>query len=351
MKKLLLYILILSLTIFYVSCKPSDKKETKKGSIAKENTGESKKSQPFSASDIYSQTKSAIVLIIAYDENQIPLSQGSGFFINPTTVITNFHVIEGSSEVKIKPIGSDKYLPKSIPIKVSETHDIAIIQTSEYTNQLEMDTSSQEVGEKVFAIGNPSGLEGTISEGIVSGIRTTDFDVIQITAPISPGSSGGPVLDEKGRVIGISTFTLANSQNLNFAVPVKYIASCSNYVPTKKVKKSQRIQSNNGIVMTKFNKESSEFYEQVSLKNNTNDVIKDIVGVLIYRDMKNEIIDYKIINPDIIIPPGLAKMFEQRSFDQSQRYHYYKTNTGGMPRYMLDFFKVDFRLLSYEIER
>lgn len=327
-----------------------DKKNTKEEPVSKDKIREPKKPQAFSASDIYSQTKASIVLIIAFDQNQIPLSQGSGFFINSTTVVTNFHVIEGASEIKIKPIGSDKYLPKSIPIKVSETHDIAIIETSDYTHQLDMDTSTQSVGEKVFAIGNPSGLEGTISEGIVSGIRTTDFDVIQITAPISPGSSGGPVLDEKGKVIGISTFTLANSQNLNFAVPVKYIASCSNYIPTKNAKKTQRVQSNSGIIMTKFNKESSEFYEQVSLKNNTKDVVKDIVGVLIYRDMKNEIIDYKIINPNIIIPPGLAKMFEQSSFDQSQRYHYYKTNTGGMPGYMLDFFKVDFRLLSYEIE-
>lgn len=350
MKKLLIYFLLLFLT-FFNSCKNHEKKETKEEPISKEKIGESKKPKAFSASDIYSQTKAAIVLIIAFDQNQIPLSQGSGFFINSTTVITNFHVIEGASEIKIKPIGSDEYLPKSMPVKVSETHDIAIIETSAYTHQLDTDTSIQSVGEKVFAIGNPSGLEGTISEGIVSGIRTTDFEVIQITAPISPGSSGGPVLNEKGKVIGISTFTLANSQNLNFAVPVKYIASCSNYIPTKNAKRAQRVQSNSGIAMTKFNKESSEFYEQISLKNNTNDVVKDIVGVLIYRDMKNEIIDYKIINPNIIIPPGLAKMFEQRSFDQSQRYHYYKTNTGGMPGYMLDFFKVDFRLLSYEIER
>ena len=351
MKNPILYILIFFLTTLSNSCKTHDKKTTKEESKPNESTEKAQNTQAFTATDIYSRTKSAIVLIIAFDQNQIPLSQGSGFFIDPTTVITNFHVIEGATEVKIKPIGSDKYLTKSIPIKASETYDIAVIQTNDYTHQLEIDTSSQSVGEKVFAIGNPSGLEGTISEGIVSGIRNTDFDVIQITAPISPGSSGGPVLDEKGKVIGISTFTLSNSQNLNFAVPVKYIASCSNYVPTKNAKKAERIRSNSGIVMTKFNKESSEFYEQVSLKNNTDDVVKDIVGVLIYRDMKNEIIDYKIINPDIIIPPGLAKMFQQRSFDQSQRYHYYKTNTGGMPGYMLDFFKVDFRLLSYEIER
>jgi S1-C subfamily serine protease len=350
MQKLLLYFLPLLLILFFNSCKTLDKSGTKE-LTSKEKTEESKKQQPFSASDIYSRSKSAIVLIIAFDQNQIPLSQGSGFFINPTTVITNFHVIEGASTVKIKPIGSDMYLPKSIPIKASETHDIAIIQTSNYPHQVEIDTSSQVIGEKVFAIGNPSGLEGTISEGIVSGIRTTNLDAIQITAPISPGSSGGPVFDEKGRVIGISAFTFANSQNLNFAVPVKYIASCSNYVLTKNINQSRRIQSSIGIVMTKFNKESSDLYEQVSLKNNTNDVIKNIIGVLIYRDMKNEIIDYKIINPDIIIPPGFAKMFEQKSFDQSQHYHYYKTNTGGMPRYLLDFFKVDFRLLSYEIER
>lgn len=349
MKDSLLYFLIFA--IFFSSCKTNGKKESKQQFEPKENIVETKKPEVFSASDIYDLTKSAIVLIIAYDQNQIPLSQGSGFFVDPTTVVTNFHVIDGAVEIKVKPIGSDKFLPKSMPIKASEIYDIAIIETSNYPYKLEIDTSLQFVGEKVFAIGNPSGLEGTISEGIISGIRKTDYDVLQITAPISPGSSGGPVLDEKGKVIGISTFTIAKSQNLNFAVPVKYIETCSNYVPTRIAKKSRKIQSNSGIVLTKFNKEEAEFYEQISLKNNTNDVVGDITGVLIYRDMKNEIIDYKIINTDIIIPPGLAKMFSIRSFDQSQRYQYYKTNTGGMPGYFFEFFKVDFRLLSYEIEK
>jgi hypothetical protein len=341
----------LGIIIFVLSCNSNSQKQTAQ-KAKEQNTAItiSQTKKDFTASDIYSRSKSSIVLIITFDENQIPLSQGSGFFIGQNTIVTNYHVIEGASQIKIKPIGSSEYLSKATIIKASQKHDIAIIETNNYSNSLKIDTATQSIGEKIFAIGNPDGLEGTISEGIVSGVRNSDYDVIQITAPISPGSSGGPVIDEKGDVIGISTFTLRNSQNLNFAVPVKYIASCDNYIPTKKGgKKSARIQSDQGVVLSKFNKEFAEFYEQVSLKNNTNDVIRNIVGVLIYRDMKNEIIDYKIINPDIIIPPGLAKMFTQRSFDQSQRYHYYKTNTGGMPSYMLEMFKVDFRLLSYDI--
>ena len=80
------------------------------------------------------------------------------------------------------------------------------------------------VGQKLYAIGNPQGLEGTFSEGIVSSIREVGNDYfIQMTTPISPGSSGGPVLDERGLVVGVSVATFQNGQNLNFAVPVTYL--------------------------------------------------------------------------------------------------------------------------------
>src|SRR6516225_1013196 len=81
-----------------------------------------------------------------------------------------------------------------------------------------------QVGDSVYAVGNPEGLEGTFSQGIVSGIRESGGDrLLQITAPISPGSSGGPVLNEKGEVIGVSVATFRDGQNLNFAVPSIYL--------------------------------------------------------------------------------------------------------------------------------
>ena len=83
-----------------------------------------------------------------------------------------------------------------------------------------------QVGETVYAVGNPRGLEGTFSDGIISSIRLLDGDkLIQITAPISRGSSGGPVLNQKGEAIGVSVLSVIDGQNLNFAIPSNYLKS------------------------------------------------------------------------------------------------------------------------------
>src|SRR5262249_16479607 len=82
-----------------------------------------------------------------------------------------------------------------------------------------------EIGDQVFVIGNPLGLEGTLSQGIVSALRKLDQNsLIQITAPISSGSSGGPVLSIDGKVIGVAVATFVRGQNLNFAIPSSYLA-------------------------------------------------------------------------------------------------------------------------------
>lgn len=81
-----------------------------------------------------------------------------------------------------------------------------------------------EIGEKIYAVGNPKGLNGTFSEGIISGVRDIQANnILQITAPISPGSSGGPVLNSSGQVVGIAFSSYSSGQNLNFAIPVKYL--------------------------------------------------------------------------------------------------------------------------------
>jgi len=87
-------------------------------------------------------------------------------------------------------------------------------------------SKSLNVGQRVYAIGSPMGLENSISEGIISGLRSYDElrrSFIQITASISPGSSGGAVVNDKGELIGISTLTFKQGQNLNFAIPIEDI--------------------------------------------------------------------------------------------------------------------------------
>ena len=108
------------------------------------------------------------------------------------------------------------------------------------------DSDAVEIGEPVYAAGNPSGLEGTFSDGIISSIRGDGaYKIPQITAPISPGSSGGPVLNEKGEVIGVSVLTIRNGQNFNFAIPINYLKSLLSEVQLTKALRKTRVATSN----------------------------------------------------------------------------------------------------------
>jgi Trypsin-like peptidase domain len=104
--------------------------------------------------------------------------------------------------------------------------DLALLKVNSSAPSLRLGPSAgPEVGDEVYVVGNPLGLAGTFSEGIVSGVRQLDSDsILQMTAPISPGSSGGPVMDSSGAVIGIAEATFNAGQNLNLAVPVSYLS-------------------------------------------------------------------------------------------------------------------------------
>ena len=298
------------------------------------------------ASDIYNSSKAKVVLLMTYDNSYIPVSQGSGFFINKNTLVTNYHVIEGSHSVELKLIGEDDFIRGAKIISASKKHDIAIIETKEDYSFFEIDSlNTESIGSKIYTIGNPRGLEGTISEGIISAKRKKDYDLIQITAPISPGNSGGPLINEKGDVIGVSTFTMLNSQNINFAVPIKYINEVTKYVKTVKTKKNKKLKDKKAISLSKFMKNGPEFYEFPTFKNHTSSFIKSITGIIIYKDLNGEIIDYRTINVSVSIPPKLSKRLKLNSFDQDQNYKYYNSRGYSYPK-----FKVEFRLLSYEIE-
>lgn len=153
-----------------------------------------------------------------------PTGQATGFFAGPDgRILTNFHVIRGASEAVITT--SDHVEHKDIEVMaVDKKHDLAVlrIRSDGRTPLLLGESNAVTVGEHVVAIGNPLGFGTTVSDGLLSGIR--DFGegiaVLQISAPISPGSSGGPVLNDRGQVIGIATFVITRGQNLNFAVPI-----------------------------------------------------------------------------------------------------------------------------------
>ena len=110
-----------------------------------------------------------------------------------------------------------------------KAEDIVLLKiVGSYLPSIDSEGASElDIGDRVFVIGNPEGLVNSLSEGIISGIRevSPERKYYQITAPISPGSSGSPVFDEFGRLAGIATFYLEEGQNLNFCIPIDELAS------------------------------------------------------------------------------------------------------------------------------
>src|SRR6185437_4132559 len=178
------------------------------------------------APQLAQNTFPSVVMIVTSDANGQPLALGSGFSVGDSVIATNMHVIEGASAARIKVIGRPETYTVGGVIGTNPTADLALLKVNGLNAPpLQLgDSKKAAVGDHVCAVGNPEGLEGTFSEGIVSGIRTVDADtLLQITAPLSPGSSGGPVIDSNGKVLGIAVATFKEGQNLNFAVPVSYL--------------------------------------------------------------------------------------------------------------------------------
>jgi len=171
----------------------------------------------------------SIVVLLTYNREGKSSGQGSGFFLTQEgDVITNYHVLKGASRAEVRMSDGSVY-PVNRVIAEDEEGDLIRVSTNIPKNlvrPLPIHASFPEVGERIIVMGTPLGLEKTVSDGIVSAVRDIpEFGkIIQVTAPISPGSSGSPVVNMNGEVIGVVSFFLMPGQNLNFAIPGDRIA-------------------------------------------------------------------------------------------------------------------------------
>jgi len=179
---------------------------------------------PSNLEELSSMATAAVVLVQVEAGNRS--RQGSGFVVDQEgLILTNHHVIRDATNATVRLSSGDVYDRVSV-MAVDERRDLAVLKIAGFgLPTLPLGNSdSVRIGTDVIAIGSPLGLENTVSTGIVSGRRTEPkgFQLLQITAPASTGSSGGPVLLRDGRVVGIAASQFRNGQNLNFAVPINY---------------------------------------------------------------------------------------------------------------------------------
>jgi Trypsin-like peptidase domain len=277
------------------------------------------------------------VLLVMEDANGQPSSLGSGFFVRDGEIASNLHVVEGAARGYAKLVGQKlKYDIEGITA-IDAERDLVVLKISPVRSQVLAlgNSDAIQVGDPVYAVGNPQGLEGTFSQGIVSSIRdVATGKLLQITAPISPGSSGGPVLNGKGDVIGVSVATFRGGQNLNFAIPSNYLRTLlSNTGPAKPLSQRKPIKaqrslladlgsrSSEGVVGGQFAwtlpGDKLSGYYSFSLRNQLREPVNNIFCLVVFRDDQGNPLDVDVVRFNDVVPAGLAKRVAFQEVDAS----------------------------------
>jgi len=269
----------------------------------------------------------SVVLLVMQDAQGQTLALGSGFFVREDVVASNAHVIEGASKGFAKLVGQKTQYEISGVVRIDYEHDLVLLALKNaQAPPLPLgDSSHVEIGDEVYVVGNPLGLEGTFSSGIVSALRDIGSNrILQITAPISPGSSGGPVLDAEGKVIGVATATFTAGQNLNLAVPISYLpmqtlespkvrslADCTKPKTAKSMISGLGRNSTEGVVVRAlecdWRQRIGGYLVDFSLKNQLSEPVKNVRYIVTFYDKGGEPVDYLPGMVSDTIPPGLAK--------------------------------------------
>jgi V8-like Glu-specific endopeptidase len=320
------------------------------------------------ARQIASATFPSVVLLVMEDERGQPVTLGSGFFVKEKVIASNFHVVEKASRGYAKLVGQKTKYSIAGVVGLDAKHDLVLLAVEDATAPaLKLgDGSKVAVGDTVFAVGNPQGLEGTFSQGIVSGIRQFDADsLLQITAPISPGSSGGPVVDSEGKVIGVAVATFKGGQNLNFAIPAKHVhellqkAGKPEPLASKTTKGTKSIldelggsKSTDGVTAGTFTYDDSWQFGRFSfsLVNQLRELVKNVYCLLVFFDTAGSPIDVQVVQYPGTIPAGLAKRVKGKVEESVE-----KLNC-PLPGFELYYppprkpkGKIEFRILNFEV--
>jgi S1-C subfamily serine protease len=180
-----------------------------------------------SISRLFTQQADTIVLVGVVSPRGSNL--GTGFVVGEDGLVaTNYHLVEGAKRILVK-LRNNHGFARVRLLSFDAQRDLALLKVDARALRVVKlgDSNRLQVGQKVVAIGNPLGLESTVSDGLISSVREVSKNVslLQVSVPLSPGSSGGPLFNLDGEVVGVTTASFLQGQNLNFAVPVNYLKS------------------------------------------------------------------------------------------------------------------------------
>jgi hypothetical protein len=338
------------------------------------------------AREIAKRAFPSVVMLLMEDNAGQALSLGSGFIVKKSFVATNLqegrfadlvdnvvkgvfiatnlHVVAGAAKGYAKFVGQKTKYDILGYVAIDEKSDLVLLKIKDVNAPVLSlgDSNKVSIGDEIFVIGNPQGLEGTFSKGIVSAVRTVGQDsLLQITAPISPGSSGGPVLSEKGEVIGVAVATFKGGQNLNFAIPSSYVSTLlADLKPLKQLASQGKTKTEVKSILSDLGSQNTEgviggrfLWDQpllqwghysFSLQNKLRQPVKNVWCLVIFYDGNEEAIDVDVIRHVGLIPAGLAKRVTSMVDNSVQKLTTRKEE--GIPHTKLEFRILDFQIVE-----
>lgn len=241
--------------------------------------------------DIYNKCSDAVILVFVYGNEGTLLSYGSGVIVSENgLVFTNYHVVKNAKHIQLR--NGDTFYDSVKVAGFDPFADAALLKLPEgiYPYIEISDKRDFSIGNIVYALGNPQGYTKTLSHGLISAIRTDEYPpLIQISAPMSPGSSGGALLDQEGRLIGITSLTNTRAQNVNFAIPVyifNNIASAVIIDPYENELTEKMMKTYEGTLSADFNtrvKIISEYSQRYK-----NEAVRDELTGKFYHNLNEE---------------------------------------------------------------
>jgi len=246
-----------------------------------------------SLSAIWEKSKHAIFLLETFVSAGEQIGLGTAFSISGNgKLVTNLHVIKNAESVTAKTTNGERFKVESV-LAFSKDNDLAILKiAARELSYLDIDFNLPDVGADILVLGSPLGLEGSLSNGVVAAIRkdneSVPSDLIQITAPISPGSSGSPVMNRNGLVVGVATLaSTKGAQNLNFAVPSAKISDLQNHL----LKTSISISELRNLLEDDAEIEDSRFWEDfhTAVDEKDSDLARDLAEKLVKKYPDNPI--------------------------------------------------------------
>lgn len=348
----------LLLGVVLLSCRSQE-------SGGEESNAATRDAAPLTPQEIARRSLSATLVLTMRDRNAQPFAIGSGFFVAEGIVATNAHVIAGARSGTAKALTEDKAYGVLGVVALDQARDLALLAVEGAGSLLAVSQEPPpEIGESIFVLGNPEGLAGTFSMGVISAHRVFGSDtLLQITAPISRGSSGGPVLNTRGEVVGVAVAAFRQGQNLNFAVPARWVDSLLNITrdttPLSRVSEARPGRGspwsgagNAAVVGESFQWEGQFDFQSgytFSLRNKSADDVRDVQCLVIFYDRNGRPVEADWVRYPGAIAAGLAQRVSSKVDPSVKRL---TTSADGYGRYSYSpHTRIEYRILSYEIRQ